>query len=129
MGSDPTTLGGLLASFGKSKKLSALTSGIITDGYLPSLGSTNNSWIALFKKIHAQYLPKLPFDGNVEYGMAAAYTFAEALKAASDGRIEPLTLEVTNQQSVTAAAAVLGLLGGCASPGPPLPPVIRESPL
>jgi NAD(P)-dependent dehydrogenase (short-subunit alcohol dehydrogenase family) len=33
---------------------------------------------------------------------------AEALKAASDGRIEPLTLEVTNQQSVTAAAAVLG---------------------
>ena len=33
---------------------------------------------------------------------------AEALKAASDGRIEPLTLEVTNQQTVTAAAAVLG---------------------
>jgi branched-chain amino acid transport system substrate-binding protein len=79
VGSDPTTLGGLLASFGKSKKLSALTQGIITDGYLPSLGSTNNSWIALFKKIHAQYLPKLPFDGNVAYGLAAGYTFVQAM--------------------------------------------------
>src|SRR5712692_4257950 len=31
VGSDPTTLGGLLAAFGKNKKLSALTQGIITD--------------------------------------------------------------------------------------------------
>ena len=79
VGSDPTTLGGLLAAFGKSKKLSALTSGIITDGYLPSLGSTNNSWIALFKKVHAQYIPKLPFDGNVAYGLAVGYTFVQAM--------------------------------------------------
>jgi branched-chain amino acid transport system substrate-binding protein len=79
VGSDPTTLGGLLASFGKNKKLSALTQGIITDGYLPSLGSTNNSWIALFKKIHDQYLAKLPFDGNVAYGLAVGYTFVQAM--------------------------------------------------
>jgi branched-chain amino acid transport system substrate-binding protein len=79
VGSDPTTLGGLLASFGKSKKLSALTTGIITDGYLPSLGSTNNSWISLFKTIHSQYIPKLPFDGNVAYGLAAGYTFVQAM--------------------------------------------------
>ena len=79
VGSDPTTLGGLLASFGKSKKLSALTSGIITDGYLPSLGSTNNSWITLFKTIHSQYIPKLPFDGNVAYGLAVGYTFVQAM--------------------------------------------------
>jgi branched-chain amino acid transport system substrate-binding protein len=78
VGSDPITLGGLLASFGKSKKLSALTTGIITDGYLPSLGSSN-SWITLFKKIHAQYIPKLPFDGNVAYGLAAGYTFVQAM--------------------------------------------------
>jgi branched-chain amino acid transport system substrate-binding protein len=79
VGSDPITLGGLLAAFGKNKKLSALTQGIITDGYLPSLGSSN-SWITLFKKIHAQYLPaKIPFDGNVAYGMAAAYTFVQAM--------------------------------------------------
>jgi ABC-type branched-subunit amino acid transport system substrate-binding protein len=79
VGSDPMTLGGLLAAFGKDKKLSALTSGIITDGYAPSLGDTSNSWIALFKKIHDQYIPKLPFDGNVLYGMGVAYTFVQAM--------------------------------------------------
>ena len=79
VGSDPTTLGGLLASFGKSKKLSALTTGIITDGYLPSLGSTSNTWISLFKMVHSQYIPKLPFDGNVAYGLAAGYTFVQAM--------------------------------------------------
>jgi ABC-type branched-subunit amino acid transport system substrate-binding protein len=79
VGSDPTTLGGLLASFGKNKKLSELTQGIITDGYLPSLGDTGNSWIALFKKIHDQYIPKLPFDGNVAYGLAVGYTFVQAM--------------------------------------------------
>jgi branched-chain amino acid transport system substrate-binding protein len=79
VGSDPITLGGLLAAFGKDKKLAALTSGIITDGYAPSLGDTSNSWIALFKKIHDQYIPKLPFDGDVLYGMGAAYTFVQAM--------------------------------------------------
>jgi ABC-type branched-subunit amino acid transport system substrate-binding protein len=79
VGSDPITLGGLLAAFGKNKKLSALTQGIITDGYLPSLGDTGNSWIALFKKIHDQYIPKLPFDGNVAYGLAVGYTFVQAM--------------------------------------------------
>ncbi len=79
VGSDPTTLGGLLAAFGKSKKLSGLTQGIITDGYLPSLGDSSNSWIALFKKIHDQYIPKLPFDGNVAYGLAVGYTFVQAM--------------------------------------------------
>jgi ABC-type branched-subunit amino acid transport system substrate-binding protein len=79
VGSDPTTLGGMLASFGKNKKLSALTQGVITDGYLPSLGDTGNSWIALFKKIHNQYIPKLPFDGNVATGLAVGYTFVQAM--------------------------------------------------
>jgi branched-chain amino acid transport system substrate-binding protein len=79
VGSDPITLGGLLASFGKNKKLSGLTQGIVTDGYLPSLGDTGSSWIALFKKIHDTYLPKLPFDGNVLYGEAVGYTFVQAM--------------------------------------------------
>jgi branched-chain amino acid transport system substrate-binding protein len=79
VGSDPITLGGLLASFGKNKKFSSLTQGIITDGYLPSLGDTGNSWIALFKKIHDTYIPKLPFDGNVLFGEAVAYAFVQAM--------------------------------------------------
>jgi branched-chain amino acid transport system substrate-binding protein len=79
VGSDPITLGGLLATFGKNKKFSALTQGIITDGYLPSVSDAGSSWIALFRKIHDTYVPKLPFDGNVLYGEAAAYTFVQAM--------------------------------------------------
>jgi ABC-type branched-subunit amino acid transport system substrate-binding protein len=84
VGSDPITLGGLLTSFakqtGKSVNGDQLTNGVITDAYLPSLGTvTTNSWVALFKKIHDQYIPNLPFDGNVLYGMSAAYTFVQAM--------------------------------------------------
>jgi ABC-type branched-subunit amino acid transport system substrate-binding protein len=83
VGSDPITLSGLLTSFSKGAAPGkTLVQGIVTDTYLPSAADPSNSWIQLFKKIHKQYIPKLPFDGNVEYGMAAAYTFAEALAAA-----------------------------------------------
>jgi ABC-type branched-subunit amino acid transport system substrate-binding protein len=83
VGSDPITLAGLLASFAKNKTAgfgNALTQGIITDGYLPSLGSSN-SWITLFKGIYNTYLApkKLPFDGNVLYGMSVGYTFVQAM--------------------------------------------------
>jgi len=81
VGTDPITLDGLLntyakktGSFGKS-----LSNGIITDGYLPSVGDMSNPWIALFEKIHKKYDAKAPFDGNVLYGMSAAYTFVEAM--------------------------------------------------
>ena len=86
VGSDPITLAGLLEAFAKQAGAkvngSDLIQGVITDGYLSSPADPSNSWIQLFKKIHDQYIPKLPFDGNVEYGMAAAYTFAQALAAA-----------------------------------------------
>ena len=83
VGSDPITLAGLLESFAKQGGATVsgnqLTQGIITDGYLPSLGSTSNSWIQLFEKIHSTYLPKLPLDGNVAYGIAVGYTFVQAM--------------------------------------------------
>jgi ABC-type branched-subunit amino acid transport system substrate-binding protein len=82
VGSDPITLAGLLASFAKSKVAgfgNSLTQGIITDGYLPSLGDTSNSWIQLLDKIHSQYDAKTPLDGNVAYGIAVAYTFVQAM--------------------------------------------------
>jgi ABC-type branched-subunit amino acid transport system substrate-binding protein len=83
VGSDPITLSGLLESFakqgGSTVNGNALTTGIISDGYLPSVGDTSNSWIALFKKVHDQYDAKAPFDGNVLYGMGAAYTFVQAM--------------------------------------------------
>jgi ABC-type branched-subunit amino acid transport system substrate-binding protein len=82
VGSDPTTLGGLLKAFSKGKAPASLIDGIVTDGYLPSLGDSSNGWISLFKQVHDKYIPKLPWDGNVAYGLAVGYTFAEALAAA-----------------------------------------------
>jgi ABC-type branched-subunit amino acid transport system substrate-binding protein len=79
VGADPTTLKGLLKAFSKGKAPSALIDGIQSDAYLPPTSDASNDWVALFKKIHERYIPKLPFDGNVEYGMAMAYTFVEAL--------------------------------------------------
>src|SRR5271170_470560 len=71
VGSDPITLSGLLESFAKQGGATVngnqLTNGIITDAYLPAL-STSDSWYVLFKKIHDQYEPKAPLDGNFFYG-------------------------------------------------------------
>jgi ABC-type branched-subunit amino acid transport system substrate-binding protein len=87
VGSDAITLAGLLQSFAKQSHKTVngnqLTQGIITDGYLPSLATaSSNTWLQLFTKIHAQYISKLPFDGNVEYGEAIAYSFVQALEKA-----------------------------------------------
>ena len=64
VGSDAITLSGLLEAFAKQggAKVNGnqLINGIITDGYLPALGSTDNSWITLFKKVHDQYDAKAP---------------------------------------------------------------------
>jgi ABC-type branched-subunit amino acid transport system substrate-binding protein len=83
VGIDPITVEGLLKSISKGKATgAALINGAITDGYLPSYSDTSNPWISLFLKIHNQYDKSAPFDGNVEYGMAAAYTLVQALEAA-----------------------------------------------
>src|SRR5215469_15518457 len=86
VGTDPITLGGLLEAYAKKGGATVqgnqLTQGIITDGYLPTLGATGNSWIALFKKVHDTYDAKAPFDGNVLYGEAVGYTFVQAMMKA-----------------------------------------------
>jgi ABC-type branched-subunit amino acid transport system substrate-binding protein len=83
VGIDPITVAGLLKTVSKGKASGdALINGTITDGYLPSSADTSNPWIQLFMKIHSQYDASAPFDGNVEYGMANAYTLVQALKAA-----------------------------------------------
>ncbi|MFJ4982315.1 ABC transporter substrate-binding protein [Streptomyces sp. NPDC088732] len=86
VGSDPTTLGGLLDAYvkkaGGTADVAALMDGIITDTYMPPTTDTSNSWIKLFRSIHDKYIPKTPFEGNVEFGMSMAYTFVQALKGA-----------------------------------------------
>src|SRR5262249_18002496 len=82
VGIDPTTVGGLLKTFSKGKAGTELIEGAITAGYLPSPTDTANPWIALFKKVHDQYDSGAPFDGNVVFGMANAYTLAQSLQLA-----------------------------------------------
>jgi branched-chain amino acid transport system substrate-binding protein len=83
VGSDPITLEGLLEAYAKQGGSTVngeqLINGIISDGYLPSVGVTGNAWIALFKNVHDTYDASAPFDGNVLYGEAAAYTFVQAM--------------------------------------------------
>jgi branched-chain amino acid transport system substrate-binding protein len=82
VGSDIPTLTGLLKAFSKGLAGPALLGGLVTDAYLPLVTDSSNPWIRLFKGIHDQYIPSLPWDGNVLYGMAQAYTLVQALKAA-----------------------------------------------
>jgi ABC-type branched-subunit amino acid transport system substrate-binding protein len=77
VGSDVTTLTGYL-----KEATGPLLEGAISDAYLPLPQDTSNSWIALFQKVDQQYDDNAVFDGNVEYGMALAYTTVQALKAA-----------------------------------------------
>jgi branched-chain amino acid transport system substrate-binding protein len=82
VGIDPTTVGGLLKEFSEGAADTALIEGAITDNYLPAATDSSNPWIQLFQKVHDTYDKSAPFDGNVVFGMAAAYTFAQTLQAA-----------------------------------------------
>ena len=99
VGIDPTTVGGLLKVVSKGKASgTGLIEGAITDGYLPSTADTQNPWIQLFTKIHDQYDKQAPFDGNVEYGMANAYTLVQALQAAGKNLTRQSIINAINQQ-------------------------------
>jgi len=82
VGSDVPTLTGLLTTFSKGAAGGQLLGGMVSDTYLPLISDSSNPWITLFKGIHDQYISSLPWDGNVLYGMAQAYTLAQAFKAA-----------------------------------------------
>jgi ABC-type branched-subunit amino acid transport system substrate-binding protein len=98
VGIDPTTVGGLLKTFSKGKAGTELIEGAVTDGYLPSSSDSSNPWIALFRKIHSQYDASAPFDGNVEYGMANAYTLAQSLQLAGKNLTREDLINAVNSQ-------------------------------
>ena len=98
VGIEPTTVGALLKTVSKGKASgTGLIEGAITDGYLPSSADLSNPWIKLFKKIHDQYDKSAPFDGNVEYGMANAYTLVQALQAAGKNLTRQDVVQAINQ--------------------------------
>lgn len=109
VGSDPATLTGILTGGALGTKLpGALIDGIVTDLYLPLASDSTNPWISLFQGIKNTYAPSLPWDGNVLYGMAEAYTFVQALKAAG--------------QNPTRASIVAAVQNGKWTDGPGLAP-------
>ena len=102
VGIDPITVGGLLKTISKGKASgTALIEGAITDGYLPSNTDTTNPWIQLFMKVHSQYDAGAPFDGNVEYGMASAYTLVQALQAAGKNLTRQGLINAINQHGAS----------------------------
>jgi branched-chain amino acid transport system substrate-binding protein len=86
IGADPATLTGLLQDFakraGSEVSAGALLNGMIGTGYLPDAGRTDDEWIKLFREVHAKYIPNEPLTNTIIFGMAQAYTFAQALKIA-----------------------------------------------
>jgi hypothetical protein len=95
-------VGALLKSISKGKASgTALIEGAITDGYLPSNTDTSNPWIQLFMKVHQQYDASAPFDGNVEYGMASAYTLVQALQAAGKNLTRQSLINAVNQHGAS----------------------------
>lgn len=85
IGADPVTLTGLLQDFAKrggaEVSAAALLNGLIGTGYLPDVAS-DDPWIAFFKQVHDKYTPDEPFTNTYAFGLAQAYTFAQALKLA-----------------------------------------------
>ncbi len=51
-------------------------------------------------------MPKLPFDGNVVYGMAYAYTFAQVLQAAGKNPTRQGMLDVLDKGGLTGPGLV-----------------------
>jgi ABC-type branched-subunit amino acid transport system substrate-binding protein len=99
VGTDITTLTGFLKD-----TTVPLVQGLVTDTYLPIPTDTSNSWITLFKMVNSKYNNNVPFDANVEYGMAEAYTTLQVLKAAG--------------QNLTRGAVVAAVeKGGLTGPG------------
>jgi hypothetical protein len=96
VGADPTTLIGLLQSISKGAAGSSLLDGVVTSGYLPASSDTSSPWITLFKQIHDKYIAQLPFDGNVIYGMAVAYSFVALMKKAGQNPTRQDVLNVLN---------------------------------
>ena len=107
VGSDPSTLAGLLQNFSKGAAGASLAEGIITDSYAVPVGDSSNPWVQQFKQIHDKYVSNLPFDGNVQYGMGVAYTFVEALIAAGQNPTRDSIVKAVASGKLTGGGALV----------------------
>jgi ABC-type branched-subunit amino acid transport system substrate-binding protein len=82
VGTDPTTLNGLIKQLSKGAADINIANGLISDSYLPSPSDLKNPWVQLFHNVHDTYEPGQPFDFYTVSGMTLAYGTYEALRAA-----------------------------------------------
>ncbi|HEX5407351.1 MAG TPA: ABC transporter substrate-binding protein, partial [Pseudonocardiaceae bacterium] len=82
VGSDPTTLAGLIKQYSKGSADINIANGVISDSYLPSPNDNNNPWVHLFRTVHDTYEAGTPFDFYTISGMTFAYGTYQALHAA-----------------------------------------------
>lgn len=83
VGSDPTLVGSLLNRFSEGQVSdAALLDGALTTGYLPTVDMTDNPWIQEFQRIWDECGGEGELTNYRVYGMAQAYTMAQALQAA-----------------------------------------------
>jgi branched-chain amino acid transport system substrate-binding protein len=82
VGSDPSTLGGLIKAYSKDSAGLSIASGVISDSYIPSPDDNNNPWVHLFHTVHDTYEAGTPFDFYSINGMTMAYATYQALHAA-----------------------------------------------
>jgi branched-chain amino acid transport system substrate-binding protein len=97
-GIDPITVARLLDRYSTGAVHGyGLIDGAITDAYLPSPSDTSNPWIRFFRQVDAQYDSGVPFNTNVEYGMASAYTLVQALRAAGPNLTRQALINAINR--------------------------------
>ena len=88
-----------------------LPDGVITDGFLPSLAapakSAAGSWIALFRRIQARYLPHTALSPEVIDGMASAYEMAAAMFRAGPQLTRPALISALSEMPPGPVAAPL----------------------
>jgi ABC-type branched-subunit amino acid transport system substrate-binding protein len=88
-----------------------LADGVITDGFLPSVAapakSAAGSWVALFRKIQARYLPHVALGPEVIDGMASAYEMAAAMFRAGPQLTRPGLISALSQMPAGPVATPL----------------------
>jgi ABC-type branched-subunit amino acid transport system substrate-binding protein len=106
VGADPTTLTGLVKNFSKGAAGASLLEGVVSDTYLAPLANADDAWIKLFTQIHDKYIKDLPMDGNVEYGMAVAYSFVELMKKSGQNPTRQSVLDTLNGGTLSQGAGL-----------------------
>jgi ABC-type branched-subunit amino acid transport system substrate-binding protein len=103
VGTDPSTLNGLIKQLSKGAADINIANGMISDSYIPSPTDLSNPWVQLFHNVHDTYEPGQPFDFYTISGMTLAYATYEALHAAGPNLTRASLLHAIATQGATFA--------------------------